>query len=240
VECVDCHQIGATIVCSIEFCDLSYHFPCASNLGWNFDESESAFTCPKHKASSSDGVTRSTDDETQSFRADGLLGNLGSLTQVEVHHRLEASVNPPSQDVAVVETSEDELDGLPLPDYPLPSRDPKALTIDIPLAPVDKKYRANGRRYVARLGRIARETVHDRWNVDFFATHEDSSARILTIASTVPDLLEVGDIVRSVNGIRIGSSELDTLQKFLTFLSQEVEVFLEVRRFCTNPYSVWS
>jgi hypothetical protein len=242
VKCAECGQVGATIVCSSESCHLSYHFPCAANLGWNADESESSFSCPKHRVttSTSDGMACPTEALLQSSQADGLRVNPLDSIHADASHRLKASEIPPTKDVAVVESSEDELDVLPLSDYPLPSRDPKALTIDIPLALVDKKYRTSGHRYVARLGRIARETVHDRWNVDFFATQEESSARILTIASTAVDLLEVGDIVRSANGVRIGSSELDTLQKFLTFLSQEVEVLVEVRRICPNPHSVWS
>jgi len=144
---------------------------------------------------------------------------------------------PPSQEVS----SEDEWDDAPLPDDSFPSRDPTALTIDIPLAPLEQTNRTNGRRSIVRLGFISRETVHDRWNVDFFATQAaDSSTRVLTIASTETDLLDEGDMVRSVNGIQIGSSQLDTLQKLLTFLSQEIEVFLEVRRFYTTSYSLWS
>lgn len=91
-----------------------------------------------------------------------------------------------------------------------------------------------GGRSVLRLGRISRKSIRDRWNVEFYATCIDNSNdRILTVASTIPDPFDQfneGDVVKSVNGIRIGSANLDTLQKFYVFINQQVEVLLEVRR----------
>jgi PHD-like zinc-binding domain len=229
-ECATCHQIGATILCSDETCSRCYHFSCASSLGWKCDENESKFFCPTHTEPSASVEMIPTTSKLKS-----------SSTDEVVHENTHISANPlESNDVAVIESSEDESDNMQLSDIPSENQDPASLPIDIPLALIDRNYKTNGRRFVARLGRIARETVSDRWNVDFFATStEDSSARVLTIASTIPDpfdVFEQGDIIRSINGIRVGSDGMDTLQKFFTFLSQEIEVMLEVRRFSSSSF----
>ena len=136
--------------------------------------------------------------------------------------------------VVAADSSDDELETQPYHDIASQNKDFIAFSIAIPLINNFRGYKSSGGRSILRLGRISRESIRDKWNVEFYATCIDNSNdRILTIASTIPDpfdQFEEGDVVKSVNGMRIGSSNLDTLQKFYVFINQQVEVLLEVRR----------
>ena len=129
------------------------------------------------------------------------------------------------------------------PTIPSVKKDVIAFSIPIPLTSNFRSFKAGGGRSVLRLGRISRNSIRDRWNVEFYATCIDNSNdRILTVASTIPDPFDQfneGDVVKSVNGIRIGSANLDTLQKFYVFINQQVEVLLEVRRILDSS-SPWN
>ena len=51
IECSLCGQVGATIGCAEEGCSKSYHFSCAENTAWRFDEEGKDFECDEHRAS---------------------------------------------------------------------------------------------------------------------------------------------------------------------------------------------
>lgn len=44
------------------------------------------------------------------------------------------------------------------------------------------------------------------------------------------DEIHDGDMVVSINGVQVGSNELDSLEKVLSYLSQEVDALIEVRQ----------
>jgi type II secretory pathway component PulC len=44
------------------------------------------------------------------------------------------------------------------------------------------------------------------------------------------DGLQEGDIIRAINGAKVGSSDFDSLEKVLFQLGQEVDVMMEVDR----------
>ena len=219
-ECNACQGIGATVLCSFPSCSHGYHFPCACKMGWNYEESGIKFLCPKHNMdlSSENAVLDSNVNEgvveSQSFYG--------------------ATVKNDVSNIVAIDSSDEELDPHASLDDHCSKKDVIAYSIDVPLTSNFKGNNLNGSRSIVRLGRISRNSVRDRWNVEFYATClKNSSDRILTVASTIPDpfdQFEEGDVVKSVNGMRIGSINFDTLQKFYMFINQQVEVLLEVRR----------
>ena len=84
--------------------------------------------------------------------------------------------------------------------------------------------------------RLFRSCTDDRWNVEFFVTKLDGGGdkAVLSVASNDPDpfddILQTGDVVISINGMEIGSPLMDTLQKVITRLSQEVDAMMEIQR----------
>ena len=48
--CSLCGQVGATIGCSVESCPRSYHFSCAEDTGWRFDDDGKEFYCDQHRS----------------------------------------------------------------------------------------------------------------------------------------------------------------------------------------------
>jgi len=238
--CTSCGKSGATIRCSDQSCGLRFHVLCAEKLDWNFDKAGPKFRCISHR-----------ERPSLRARADGHSNN--SKTKPAFHHTLfsagasERTADRPSNydvvgslhplettDSESADSSEDD-DAEETDQKTTKAASPTKVTSDIPLAFFRFSKKQDGiRRSTVRLVRLFRETVSHRWNVDFFASKSGgSSYRVLTVASSVPDpfdeLLE-GDVVLSINGVRIGSPALDSLSKVFAFLSREVEVMVEVQR----------
>lgn len=238
--CASCGLSGATIRCSSQTCGMCYHFLCAENQGWNFDKQGQKFQCSKHvQAVRSIATLENPDDVVNKTQPEVSVSIDATDVNIDTPRSLDAD---PSDlltlSAAVVVDSSDEDSG---DSHGMEDNDGSEapLPFDIPLAfntSLSSKFDGS-RRGVVRLVFISRETVHDQWNVDLFATCTEGSAeRVLSVAGFVADLfdqLEEGDIVRAINGIRVGSPDLDTLPKVLKFLNQEVEAMLEVRRIRT-------
>lgn len=211
--CFSCGKPGATVCYTSPTCGMCYHVLCADSTGWKFDKHGSRFLCQNHRGGGSH------------FSKGEAIINTDDLA-----HRPSRCG---SRGLEAAESSENDSD-----DYITENEETIefSLPIAIPLA------KCNSRRGILRLSRLVRETVRDRWNVDLYATGTARSAsRKLKIASSAPDphdQLEDGDVVQAINGIKIGSPDLDSLQKVFALLSQEVEAMLEVRR--DNPASQWS
>jgi hypothetical protein len=190
-------------------------------LGWNYEESGNKFFCHKHKLD-------------HSSERDSVLDTDANKEGIDSKSFHDTTVKNDVNHIVPIDSSDDELDPQASPDVPSTKNDMVAFSINIPLTSNFKGYKSNGGRSILRLGRISRDSIRDRWNVEFYATCLDNSnARTLTVASTIPDpydQFEEGDVVKSVNGMRIGSAHLDTLQKFYMFINQQVEVLLEVYR----------
>lgn len=113
--------------------------------------------------------------------------------------------------------------------------DSLALPKIIPLQDIDRSKKIiEMRRGGIRMVRLFRKTKKDKWNLDLFANSFQTTTSRVLIAASFPtdpfDSLESGDLVRAINGFQIGS-HLDSLQSVLSYLKEEVEVFLEVHRF---------
>ena len=219
-ECTACQVFGASVLCSAPSCSNCYHLPCAIKLGWDYEENGNKFFCVKHNVALS-SVSEVLDSKAPEKGVDSQI--------IHGMHNKNTEGN-----IVAIDSSDDELERQASPDCSSAKKDLITFSIAIPLTFNDKSYKSSGGRSIVRLGRIARDSIRERWNVEFYATCIDNSHdRILTIASTIPDpfdQFEEGDVVKSINGMRIGSANLDTLQKFYLFINQQVEVLLEVRR----------
>lgn len=235
-NCASCGKKGATIRCSNNSCESCYHFLCAQNLSWNFDKQGATFCCLEHREDLSKSSAATT---KQSFSVSAPDKKIDAPRSVGT----DASRPLPTADVIVIDSSDDESLGLQNADIKEAAKEASTLPATIPLAHICFNGKLDGnRRGNVRLVRISRKSVHDRWDVDFYATCEaDSVTRVLTVASAGPDpfdQLEEGDTVRAINGINVGSPELDSLQKVFAFLSREIEVMMEVRR-VPRPGTQW-
>lgn len=243
--CALCEKAGATIHCSNHSCGLCYHFLCADNLGWNFDKLGPTFRCLDHRESpSSTLVTSNASNANHSLRH-GLFSPGRPHEKLDTPRSHDTDPSGPSKTtgVVIIDSSDDDSEDPQEIDDKEKTQDTSTLPADIPLALTSWNSKLDGnRRGIMRLGRISRETVHDRWNVDLYATCiEGSAERVLTVASSIADpfdQLEEGDVVKAINGTRVGSPELDSLQKVFAFLSQEIDAMLEVRRI-QRPATQW-
>jgi hypothetical protein len=198
-KCSGCEKFGATIACSNQSCSLCYHYRCAEATGWSFKKRGQQFCCALHKEESS---------EEGKFDIEAELAEM-KMNKLEIEDNMQ---------------------------YNAPTIEDVTSTLDIPLMfprYMKMEYVVRGMDAI-RLVRISRKSLQNLWNFDLYATTrgpERGGTRVLAIASSKADeydpLFE-GDLVRSINGVCIGSSLLDTVEKVLAFLSREIEILIEV------------
>lgn len=235
-KCCSCMRPGASALCSEPSCSQCFHFLCAQDSGWNFKKRGAKFCCAKHRE--------------ESFESEPQPGKGGAVSSLpSVQHKFsdgkdstayENATGSFSQGVTTViggavDTEDDE--DSDVPDCTVCMLDENneetaLMPSDITLAVGPTRGRDS--LWIPMLVRITRKSIQDRWNVELFATClEGSLARYLTVVSTVPNpvvQLEEGDIVRVINGVKVGSKELNLLSKVFSFLSKEVDVCLEIDR----------
>lgn len=206
IECRYCEQTGATIGCQDVRCRHSFHFTCAQKTGWSFEANGKEFLCDNHRDKS--GVT-------------SLSG--GTLQHALFKRSIEENGDEgDDQDAYDDEASSPD-------DYPLPLEEEQALSglyLRTPNLPVDGTS--------TRLVRMTRATTNDYWELDFnVISIPNTDSFLLTVArSNVDNILNhvaEGDLVRMINGMTLGSHRLDTLQKVMLVLTQEVEIILQVQ-----------
>jgi len=215
--CGRCSRDGATIECAEAGCRECFHFHCARSLDWDFSKSK-AFRCIAHRKS------KHTDQNGN--------GKNGEVFQHALFSHLAAE---PTQDIpANLETGPQpmEKDDGPLIDATTPTKPTQA-----DLFRSEKLSEYEGDAVDLRLVNIIRGSLTEKWNLTMDASLDKTSgSRLLTIAgedpSEVADGLYSGDVVCTMNGIRVGSPSLDSIEKALNILRQEVEVLMEV---CSGP-----
>ena len=87
----------------------------------------------------------------------------------------------------------------------------------------------------SRLVRIFRKSRKDRWNIELIATPTPlvgkSSLSVAACKLDDPfDGLKAGDVVTAINGVKVGSSQLNSLSKVISRFGQEIEIMLEIQR----------
>jgi len=231
-KCCSCKKPGASALCSESSCSQCFHFICAQDSGWNFEKQGPKFRCPKHREDSFAYGAQSGKDGNGT--ASSLRSAQHSLPQENGDGTISEGVTA-LLNGAVDNEDDDETD---YPELTVSMLDKKyeetaLMPSDIPLAL--RPTRRRDSLWKPMLVRVTRKSIQDRWNVELFATClEGSLSRYLTVASTFPnpvDQLEDGDIVRAINGVKVGSKELNSLSKVFSFLSREVDVLLEIGRY---------
>ena len=244
--CSSCGKPGASVQCSGPSCQQCVHVVCAEKSGWNFDKQESKFRCIGHRDGFSEPMARQTEAEGSDTGMHPPLLSAEASSSTGNHSAAKKSGGDASNGERVSGKTSDEIHGdddddddSDFPELTLSMLDESeegetaVLPSDIPLAPRAVRRRDDS-RWISRLVRVSRKSAQDLWNIDLYATClEGSVSRVLTVARTVPDpvdQLEEGDIVRAINGKKVGSGELDSLSKVFSFLRGEVEVLLEIQR----------
>lgn len=199
-------------------CSNSYHFNCARSLDWDFEESPH-FYCLSHRSS---GSSACPDKAAH-----------GKMLQHTLFTFMEAAplkndqpanfYTPSGGDHSIIgETS--ALDNVP------------SSTIHIDHFRTEKLSVYEGYSSETRLVNAVRNSLQHQWNIALEASVDPlSQTRILSVARQEAGLVDglcPGDIICTINGIRVGTSALDTVERVLKILSQEVEVVMEV---CDGP-----
>jgi hypothetical protein len=253
-SCHGCQNVGATINCSEPSCSLCFHFACAEEANWDFSK-RAIFRCSKHrtktqsKSQSIPPPAKSAESSMGSGVFHHTLFSLGTSLpdqNRDTPGKLDMSnaqllSEMATDSVFVDSSSESEEDPEP-PEHqetesfqdqnlqPQEFASSSALTSD---------YESFGMPLQTHLARLYRSTLEDLWNVDFYVTPVGGNRTtkqqhsFLSVAMARPDPydeLRDGDIVTAINGTKVGSPDLDSLEKVLSRLSKEVDAMVEVQR----------
>lgn len=240
LACHSCGQYGASIGCNNDHCQQSYHFACAEGTGWKFEDDGKEFYCEAHRPSGA-GTGPKRPHPNQLGSKDNFQHTLfASLSGEDSQDGGSAPLvfsNPDVQTKATPPGTKDPNDD---------AEDDRAAfsTIGQLTSDLDAEYRnAFLSDSTTRLVRLTRESLRHRWDVELMTQPLASSPssgskkkkndRSLLIVSkahaddpfdpTVKDA-----VVISINGSRVGSSDLDTIDKVISQLGQEVDVMMEV------------
>ena len=225
-KCPVCMKSGASVLCGDSTCTQCFHVPCAAATGWKFDQQGLKFHCTDHR-----------NKFAQSYSDTGpiaLLDKKPSLPNGKPGDTDGTNHNGKCDLEYATDDDDSEVPEVTMSIFKELTEETAWMPADIPLTPHPVRRRDS--RWVPKLVRLARRSLRDRWNVDLFATCLDGSLdRVLTIAAATTtanpvDPLEEGDIVRAINGVKVGSKELHTLGKVVAFLGREVELILDIHR----------
>lgn len=251
--CANCGKRGATIVCTHPSCDKAFHFQCAKNSGWNFVKRGKRFRCEIHCNKGFESKSEKVDSNDVSgrnipgFLQHNLLAQFGATpreSRVELPSNLDmgGTVAPggvPANAKEVLDetflgehdaesTAEEVLDESDLSDESyFGENDSWIEVMDASLS--------SGISGPIRLVRIERSSRNELWNISFQVLQEKGSSFLSVAASSKANQdniasLQVGDIIISINGIKIGSRKLNCLRRVLSKLKEEVGLMMEVLR----------
>jgi hypothetical protein len=233
--CIKCARQGATVGCADPSCDQAFHLQCARKSGWNFEKRGKLFRCEIHRNRAS---------ETKAGKAESngpSNGNASGLLQ----HNLLAQFGATPRESRVDVPSNLDMGGTMAPGFSAETdmkgahetsdTDESFLGEDglgIEVMDVPLSYDVSDSK---RLVRVQRSSRNELWNISFKVLPMNNSSSVLAVAAATKDQddllsLQVGDIVVSINGMRIGSEELKCLRDVLFRLKQEVDLMMEVLR----------
>lgn len=251
-SCSRCGRHGATIKCAN--CDQSYHLGCGEETGWKFDKRKRLhFRCEQHRVSGSDPTATAPppqnkfNDDVKQAEADGggfqhALFSMGggptksSTTSMPSNSEVGGLLqkNDSREEVYISDDSSDS-------EFTFHSDDGKfnPKRGDVSLAvPSEESFQDNVHLETKRV-RVERTTVQDPWTISLVAIKEQNSDKhLLKVDSSKPGTsststtlsLESGDIIKSINGLKIGMEQLGTLKKVLAQLEKQVFLLVEVIR----------
>ena len=222
--CSKCYVRGASVKCAYPLCEALFHFPCICELGIRISH-EGKFHCPKHT-----GDSNRTKEESSHYG--GSLFNHALFTSDHtVAQDVIANDRPANSEALSTDTESDGSVQSVVDDAKQEKRasgdgplDTERLTGDAPL---------DAERLLVRRCRNSRQ---ENWGIQF-STEASSSGRYLTIYKCTDredddpyNTLEKGDIVVAINGLTIGSDELDSIDNVVRRLGQEVDILIEIAR----------
>jgi monoamine oxidase len=205
IECTFCEQAGATIDCQFPECTQSFHYACAAKTGWNFEELGKEFYCGDHR----------NEVNLQNSENNTLQHHLFTPLQSETMHMDKDEESTEVHDGKVLTEETENIKQSSVRSLRLTRNDE---TSD---------------RSSTRLVRITRASLKSLWNLELKVDRlADSDKHVLSVArpksgQPYDDLVE-GDVIRMINGLYVGSSELDTMEMVLSTLRQAIDVFMQV------------
>jgi Flavin containing amine oxidoreductase/PHD-like zinc-binding domain/PHD-zinc-finger like domain len=217
--CSKCGGPGATIRCTENECSLCFHYQCTED--WNFDEGAS-FRCFLHRQYRHKrmkhlerGSAAAAEGGIFQHALFSSLAEAGSdkLPASTSGSKTKINDSDPSQNRELGKGEKEEIQRL------------HQLTCEFGDDDISE----------SRLVRVQRPSLAFKWNVSFLLTsHPTTPGRsFLTVVHSSNDDpydgLVDGDAVCAINGTRVGSSSLDSIEKVIKLLRQEVEVLMEVR-----------
>jgi PHD-zinc-finger like domain/PHD-like zinc-binding domain len=216
--CSKCGGPGASIRCIESECSLCFHYQCTED--WNFDDNAS-FRCFLHRQHRNKRMKHQE-------RGLGMAAEGGIFQHALFSSLAEADGDTLPASTSGLEANIDDSD----PSHKEQGKGEKEeeqrlhqLTCELGDDEISE----------SRLVRVHRPSLDFEWNVSFLLTsHPTAPGRsYLTVAHSSNDDpydgLVDGDVVCAMNGIRAGSSSLDSIDKVIKLLRQEVEVLMEVR-----------
>ena len=228
--CAECGRHGATIRCAS--CDLCYHYPCALEVGWKNRNRGLPFRCKHHRTENGNdknaGVfqhalfstpsaavsSKATTAPSNSAVGSSPLKTKGSQDGEEIYIS-------DSSDESSVEDASDVAS--------------KSLKEDIPLT-VKSMAAEVGKILVSNNIQLQRRTLEDPWNIGLIATKDPDADKYLLSVDTKKNSakdnedFKHGELVRSINGMTIGTGKLGTFKAVLCVIAKELDILIEILR----------
>jgi hypothetical protein len=216
--CSKCGATGATIRCTESECSLCFHYQCAED--WNFDEG-AAFRCFVHSQHRQKRLKHQGSDS-------GATAEGGMFQHALFSSIVEAGSEKPSAENSGSTTSIDDSAPRGMGQEKWKKKEEQRLdTLTCEFGDDDISD--------SRLVRVYRPSLASKWNVSFLLkSHPTTPGRsfLCAVNSSNDDPYDGpvdGDAVCAINGTRVGSSSLDSIDKVIKLLRQEVEVLMQVR-----------
>ncbi|KAL7579555.1 hypothetical protein ACA910_007926 [Epithemia clementina (nom. ined.)] len=226
-SCGRCSRNGATVECHEPTCANCYHFKCARSLDWDF-ASDRHFHCIFHRSS---GVSRPRVDPTHNERFQHSLFSVLGAAPSSLSSQNDLAIG--SDNITTTGNEGDIMDEKSAADTLVP-----AVAASINHLKTAKLSVYEGDTTTnTRLVNAIRESPKHKWNLTLDASiNPISGLRVLSVAARngegQVDGLCPGDRITTINGVKVGTSALDTVDSVLKILSHEVEVLMEV---CDGP-----
>ena len=227
--CAACNRRGATVRCLDPSCNSHFHVPCCIRAGWNFEKRNgSHFKCLVHRDRKPTNGTNGTNGGPQAgFFHHNLLSQFGATStaprvNIPSNQQIGSLMGGTVDDVK--DETSDSGDSHPEQD------ELESAVLDKPLS-----CEISGMK---RLIRIERKSRDECWKLSLAVEENEAPANasearnLLVVASCGGGKysLKAGDTIISMNGMKIGSTDLKTLRLVLSRLKQEVDLMMEVVR----------
>ena len=231
--CAKCGRHGSTVGCAL--CDLSYHYPCAVETGWKSGKRGAKFLCEYHQRNKPKSGSTSGDNTSGAGAPGGMFSHAlfagasgGSTSKTSMPSNsdiggTELNKERSYEEIFISDDSSDSEESTQSNDgvFKRSNKDLKLTS-----APEMKGGLGESKQTL-----LTRQGLKASWGIGFVAKKDAASEKyFLTVKKTVESDggLEDGQIVRSLDGVEIGTSFLGTFKEILVFLEKRVEIKMEV------------